>query len=170
MRLIASALLLASSSALAFEGEVVDNAFTGCVLPSGVVHNLQRGDEPRRECHPRAEEARFAEIPDGLSVVSWDIVLDLDEDFSPAPGIEIVCSDQNPFVNLTITINGEVVADMATQSIGRNRFFVHHGEVSDESWFGEPFLVRAAGRGTTIVYRPDGPCESVGFAEILNPQ
>jgi hypothetical protein len=167
MKLISIALLLFSTSALAFEGEVVENAFTGCVSPNGTVRDLQRGDEPRRECRPRAEEARFAEVPPGFAVESWDVSLEFNEQFSPAIGIQMICSTEGGLAFLEISIRGTVVLELSGSDRGIFGDFVFHGNFSrDELHPSVPFLVRAAGAASAFA---EQGCFSTGFAETFDP-
>jgi hypothetical protein len=166
VRLAAIAALLSSSSAFAHEFKAVENTFTGCIGPHGAVLNLKRGDEPGRECTGRSKEVRLSGAPAGLSVISWDVVLEIGEDFSPAPGIEISCSGDPDFsTELTITIDGESMGEMSTMDIGHEYEFVFTGSNSTDS--GPPFIVRAAGLAFTG--QPDiaGPCGSAGYAEMF---
>jgi hypothetical protein len=71
------------------------------------VRDLQRGDEPRRECRARAEEARFAEVPAGFAVESWDVFLEFNEQFSPAIDIQMICSTEGGEAFLEIRAGGQ---------------------------------------------------------------
>ena len=106
--LTAMALLLFSCPALAFEGEVIDDTFTGCVRGNGQVRNLQRGDEPRRKCGRYEQQARFAQTPLGIDdnrpstfriavrAVSWDVKLGHGEDLRRHRGSGCIARSSRP--------------------------------------------------------------------------
>lgn len=175
--LIVAASPLAVGQAHAWQGEVVDNTFTGCVGRSGLVRKLQRGDEPKRRCGRFETQVGFAETPlssgerpNGelqVRAVSWDLKLGHNETFSPAPGIEMVCEDIAVGIAFTITINDTVFAYMETQSSGRSRYFVYQETMIDQEWQGGPFLTRASGIGNTTSASLPLPCSSEGFAEFF---
>ena len=160
--------LLLPSTALGHDHEAVQNVFTGCLGPGGAVRSVQRGEEPKRRCSRRSEEIRLAEVPPGLTAVSWDVRLRLGEGLSPADGIEIRCfgfGDPAEETNLTITINGELVMEIFTQSLGRLHSFTFNDEGSGPA--SPPFLVRAAGLAATGSPEEEAPCFVAGFAETF---
>jgi hypothetical protein len=167
--LATAAALLGFPPALAQDNGPMENVFTGCVGPGGMVRNLQRGDEPKRKCPPRSTEVRFAEVPRGLSIVSWDVELQMGEDFSPAPGIEIRCFGDPDFGSeLSITISGESMGEMFTMDIGREYQFAFMAPEGGTLVTTLPFIVRAAGLAFTLQPEFDRPCGSAGYAELFD--
>jgi hypothetical protein len=161
--------LLLPAAAIAHDREALPNVFTGCLGPGGAVRSVQRGEEPKRRCSRRSEEIRLAEVPPGVTAVSWDARLQLGEGLSPAPGIQIECfgfGDPAEETNLTITINGEIVVDIFTESLGRLHSFTFNDEGSRAA--SPPFLVRAAGLAATGSPEEEIPCFAAGFAETFD--
>lgn len=186
MERVIAALLLAVATltpgkVLALEGGVVDNALTGCLKGDQLVGKLQRGAAPSEACGPLEEQIRFAETPLShadrqsgqleVRVVSWDVKLGFDEQFSPAPGMEMVCSHLGDFaVAFRVTANGMEVAYLETETLGRRRQFVYQQTEVDQEYEGQPFLIRAGGIASTVSPEEPLPCASEGFAEFFDSQ